>query len=536
MVKINRRSLLKATPALAISAAIGGRASTTWADDRKDTLLSVSETGPNSLDSEVVGANRAALEVTWNAYDRLCTFGLKKDENGNDYYDYTNIQPELAEEWNVTDQSITFRLRKDAEFHDGTPITAKDVKYSYDRAVGVGGYPKFVLSTVSMTKPEQFVAVDDHTFRIDFIRRDPYTLPYTAAPVGFVLNSELVKKHATAADPWGVLWTKNNTAGGGAYKVDHWTPGQEVVYIRNEQWNCGAKPKIQRIIAHVVPSAATRRALVERGDVDFSFEMPPKDAADLSNNKQLKVISTLMDNTVVFVSMNVTMPPFDNPKVRQAISYAIPYQQILDLAVYKRGRVLSGGPDKVASPNWPQPGPYRTDIAKAKALLAEAGFPNGFQTTLSYDLGNVVTDESTSILIQNSLAQIGVKVSLNKIPGANWRSELAAKKLPFLVDIFGGWLAYPYFYFGFVYADKTALHNTSVYQSDAMNKLIDDSHFSADPEAMDAAAAKYIQMAWDDMPYASLYQPASNVVMKNNIGGYSYWFFRQIDYRKLTKA
>ncbi len=123
---------------------------------------------PNSLDSEVVGANRAALEVTWNAYDRLCTFGLKKDENGNDYYDYTNIQPELAEEWNVTDQSITFKLRKDATFHDGTPITAKDVKYSYDRAVGVGGYPKFILGAVSMTKPEQFVAVDDHTFRHRF--------------------------------------------------------------------------------------------------------------------------------------------------------------------------------------------------------------------------------------------------------------------------------------------------------------------------------------------------------------------------------
>ena len=530
---MKRRDFLKtaAAAAVATSATTAARA-----DERSDTLLTVAETGPNSLDTEVTGANRAVYEVVWNTYDRLLGFGVKKNENGIDYYDDHTYKPELAEDWNVTDTSITFKLRRDATFHDGTPVTAKDVKWSFDRAIGVGGYPKFIFGAVSMTKPEQFVVVDDHTFRFDYIRKDNYTLPYIASPVGFVLNSELVKKHATATDPWGLEWTKQNTAGSGAYTVERWTPGQDIVYARNETWNRGPKPALKRIISRVVPAAATRRALLERGDVDFSFEMPPKDAADLGGNKNLNVISAPMDNTVVFLSMNVTQKPFDNPKVRQAVAHVIPYDQIVQLALYKRVHKLSDGPAKVTNSRWPQPGPYKTDVPKAKQLMAEAGYPGGFETTLSYDLGNAVTDEPTCILIQGALAQIGIKASLNKIPGANWRAELTAKKLPFLLHTFGGWLSYPYFYFGFVYRDKTALHDTAVYETPEMDALIDDSHYNPDPKAADAAAVRYIQMAYDELPFVPVYQPSVNVAMKKNVSGYSYWYFRQLDYRKFKKA
>jgi peptide/nickel transport system substrate-binding protein len=112
---------------------------------------------------------------------------------------------------------------------------------------------------------------------------------------------------------------------------------------------------------------------------------------------------------------------------------------------------------------------------------------------------------------------------------------LASKKLPFLVDVFGGWLSYPYFYFGYVYRSKTALHDTAAYETPVMDKLIDDSHFNLDPKAADSDAVKYIQLAWEDMPYVSLYQPSSNVALKKNVSGYSYWFFRQVDYRKFVK-
>jgi peptide/nickel transport system substrate-binding protein len=534
---MKRRDFLKTSSAAAGAAAFSAAPFVpARADERSETLLSVAENGPNALDTEVVGANRAVYEVVWNTYDRLVTFGLKKDANGNDYYDDRNIQPELAEDVKSTDASLTFKLRKDAKFHDGTPVTAKDVKWSFDRALGVGGYPKFIFNSVSMTNPEQFVAVDDHTFRFDFIKRDNYTLPYIAAPVGFILNSELVKKNATPNDPWGREWTKNNVAGSGAYKIERWTPGQDVIYARNEDWNRGPKPKLRRVIARIVPAAATRRALTERGDVDFSFEMPPKDASDLASNRKLKVISAPMDNTVVFLSMNMTIAPFDNLKVRQAVSLALPYDEIVQLALFGRAKNLAGGSGKITNSTWPQPGPYKTDLDEAKKLLAEAGFPNGFETTLSYDLGNAVTDEPTCILIQRSLAKIGIKVNLNKIPGANWRAELTTKKLPFLVHTFGAWLSYPYFYFGYVYRDKTALHDTAVYQNPAMDTLIDESHYNPDPKVADAAAVRYIQMAYDELPFVPLYQPSVNCAMQKNISGYSYWFFRQLDYRKFVKA
>jgi peptide/nickel transport system substrate-binding protein len=92
---------------------------------------------------------------------------------------------------------------------------------------------------------------------------------------------------------------------------------------------------------------------------------------------------------------------------------------------------------------WPQPHKYNTDIAKAKALLAEAGYPNGFETTLSFDLGFAGVNEPLCILVQESLGQIGIKTTINKIPGANWRTELNKKVLPLYTNVFSGWLDYP---------------------------------------------------------------------------------------------
>ena len=111
------------------------------------------------------------------------THGKKTLPDGTSSYDRDKFMPELAEDWNVTDMSVTFKLRKDAKFHDGTPITAKDVKWSFDRAVTVGGFPTFQMKAGSLEKPEQFVVVDDHTFRVDFIRKDNLTMPDLAVIV-----------------------------------------------------------------------------------------------------------------------------------------------------------------------------------------------------------------------------------------------------------------------------------------------------------------------------------------------------------------
>src|SRR5215207_4034635 len=217
---MKRREFLKGTTAAAAGAVAASYIRPARAQARKDTLLTLSESGPNNLDIMGVGTNRPGYEASWNTHDRLVTFGVKQDAGGHDHYDYTKIEPELAESWDLGDMSATFKLRRDAKFHDGTPITAKDVKWSFDRAVTVGGFPTFQMAAGSLQKPEQFVAVDDHTFRVDFIRDDKLTMPDLGVPVPVVMNSELCKKNATATDPWAMEWCKNNHASGGAYKVE----------------------------------------------------------------------------------------------------------------------------------------------------------------------------------------------------------------------------------------------------------------------------------------------------------------------------
>ena len=110
--------------------------------------------------------------------------------------------------------SATFKLRKDATFHDGSPVTAKDVKWSFDRAVTIGGVPTFQFKAGSLEKPEQFVVVDDHTFRIDFLRKDKLTLPDLCVPTPVVINSGLAKQHATEQRPLGDGLAEEQRGGG----------------------------------------------------------------------------------------------------------------------------------------------------------------------------------------------------------------------------------------------------------------------------------------------------------------------------------
>jgi peptide/nickel transport system substrate-binding protein len=534
---MKRRDFLKATTAAAAAAAVGAPyISPARAQGRNDTLLSLSESGPNNIDIMGVGTNRPGYEASWNTHDRLVTFGSKPDADGIDHYDYTRIEPELAESWDLRDMSASFTLRPGAKFHDGTPVTAHDVKWSFDRAVTVGGFPTFQMRAGSLEKPEQFVAVDDRTFRIDFLRQDKLSIPDLAVPVPVVINSGLAKKHATEKDPWALEWLKNNEAGGGAFRIDKWTPGQEVIYQRFDEWRSGKLPKIQRVIWRMVPSAGNRRALMERGDADISFDLPPKDVSEMAQEKKVVVIGTPVENAIIYFDMNVKMPPFDNVKVRQAVAYAIPYQKIMDAVMFGRGKPMFGGPASVTTTDWPQPSPYTTDLVKAKNLLAEAGMPEGFETTLSFDLGFAVVQEPLCVLTQESLAQIGIKVTLNKIPGANWRSEFSKKTLPLSANAFGGWLNFPEYFFYWNYHGQNAIFNVASYQNPAMDKLIEAAKFETDPAKYKEECEGFIKIAFDEVPRVPIFQPTLDVAMQKNIAGYRYWFHRQLDYRQLAKA
>ncbi|MBB6309572.1 ABC transporter substrate-binding protein [Xanthobacter tagetidis] len=540
---MNRREFMKSASATAVATGTGVAAPAVFspakAQARNETLLIVSESGPNNLDIMGVGTNVPGYEVSWNCYDRLITHEMT-EKDGVRYYDRDKLKGELAEDMSIGDMSATFKLKKNATFQDGTPVTAKDVKWSLDRAVSVGGFPTFQMKAGSLEKPEQFVVVDDHTVRIDFIRKDRLTIPDLAVIVPCVVNSELVKKNATEKDPWGLEYTKQNTAGSGAYKVTKWTSGTEVVYERFDDWKGGPLPKIKRVIWRMVPSAGNRRALLERGDADISYDLPNKDFVELKQAGKLNITSVPYSNGLQYIGMNVTKPPFDNPKVREAVAYAIPYQKIMDAVLFGLAKPMFGAPaDYQTKVAWPQPTKFNTDLAKAKALLTEAGYPDGFESTISFDLGFAGVNEPICVLLQETLAQIGVKTTINKIPGANWRGELTKKTLPLYTNVFSGWLDYPEYFFFWCYHGNNAIFNTMSYQSKAMDAFIDAARQSAavgDKGAYDAGVKGMVDLAFADVPRVPLYQPYVNVAMQKNVTGYEYWFHRRLDYRAFAKS
>jgi peptide/nickel transport system substrate-binding protein len=141
---MRRREFLKSVAILAAGRALP-TAPAVWsparAQSRNEILLLVSENGPNNLDIHGVGTNRPGYEASWNCYDRLISHETKVLVNGTRSYDRAKFKPELAEDMNIGDMSVTFKLKKNAKFQDGTPVTANDVKWSFDRAVSVGGFP-----------------------------------------------------------------------------------------------------------------------------------------------------------------------------------------------------------------------------------------------------------------------------------------------------------------------------------------------------------------------------------------------------------
>ncbi len=509
------------------------------ADSRNETLVVVTEEGPSTLDIDAANANVETHGASWNTYDRLITHERYQLPDGTWSYDYTKFAPELAESWELAPDgmSVTFHLRKDATFHDGSPVTAADVKWSFDRAVAVGGFPAIQMGASEMTSPDQFVVVDDHTFKVTFPRPNKLILPNLAVPIAKIVNSKLAKAHATEKDPWALDWVGKNDAGGGAYMVDSWKPGSEIVFKRFDAWKSGPLPFFKKVISRQIASAGTRRALLEKGDADFSFNLPPKDFSELAKQNKLTVIGTPVDAELLYIDMLTTKPPFDNPKVRQAMAYAIPYDDILHTALFDRGKGMYGGSGAVTTTDWPQPSPYKTDLDKAKKLLAEAGYPDGFKTTLSYDVSTASTREPIALLVQDSLKKIGVDLSIEKVPGGEWYDRLNKKDMPMLIMSFKAWLNYPDYYFYWTYDGKNnSVFNDMNYVNPDMDKLIEAARFEQDKAKYDDEVKGFIKMAFDDVPRIPLVQDFRDVAMQKDIKGYTYWFHLVLDFRDLSRA
>ncbi len=532
---MHRRVFLQRAGALGVTGLLDARPS--WAAGKDTIVIAIADT-INSLDIQRSGTNRPAYQVAINAYDRLLSLGTIDDGYGV-HSDYGKLRGELAESWQVAPDglSVVFKLKPDAVFSDGTPVTADDVKWSFDRAVSIGGFPTQQFGIGKMTKPEQFTILDPHTIKVTFPVGSKLSLPDFTVPLAIVYNSKLVKAHLTPADPWGAEYTHRNTAGSGAFHVERWDPGQQLVYVRNDHWKGGPVPAIRRAIIREIPSKSTRRALVERGDIHIDFDVGGKDAAELKPSPKLKVASWPIVNTENVLSLNVAFPPFTDRKVRQAVAWSIPYQQIFEQAAFSQGKPMFGAPGVSGSGIWPAAFPYKTDLDKAKALLAETAYKDGFTVPLSIDLSTAEWSEPSALLVQENLGRIGIRCTIDRIPGANWRTlALVQKKFPMIIDGFGGWLDTPEYYFFYTYT-KGTLFNAANYDDPEMAALVAKTMPMAttDP-AYAPAIQRMIAIAIADVPRIPLWQPALASAMAKDVSGYESWFHRGVDARPLRFA
>lgn len=370
-------------------------------------------------------------------------------------------------------------------------------------------------------------------------RPDRLALANLSIPLSPMFNSTLARKNATADDPWALNWLKENTAAGGAYIVESHKPGQQTILRRNDDWKNGADGKLpffKRIIAQTVPEAATRASLLERGDADLAIDLQASDIEALTQRGKVKLVSIPQSNGFTNIAFNTRMAPFDNVKLRQAIAFALPYKDMFAAALFGRGRELFGASwSEAPSEAFPQTLPLVTDLDKARALLEESGVGTGLSTTLSFAAGTAATSEPAAALVKEALARIGIEVEIQKMPDAQFTTLQVERRLPFFMEFGSAWLPAPD-YFLRTYFSGESRWNFSGFVNEEFSKLNEAARFETDPAKYAENCKRMIDIIARDVPALMLWQPNQDAVMAPDIEGYTYWFYRQVDYRDLSRA
>jgi peptide/nickel transport system substrate-binding protein len=363
-----------------------------------------------------------AVEIMANLYDRL----VATDPSGGE-----KIVPQLAESWQVDDKGITFKLREET-FASGNPVTAKDVAYSLIRLMKMNQAAAANFTRVGYTADniEALVhAVDDKTFRIDLSGKvtADFLLYRLAMAVASVVDSKEVEAHDSNGDH-GNTWLRTKSAGSGPFTLNKWTPNEIVILDANKDYVTGA-PKMRRVIMRHVPESQVERLMLDRGDIDIANAMTAPDIATFTGKAGFGIQRVPVGGFYV-LSMNAGNPYLSNPKVREAIAYGIDYAGIEKTVMGPYGRVRNVPvPENYAgaikNPDW------KFDVAKAKSLLSEAGYGDGFTLNLKTIAQTPRIDLATAI--QASLALIGVKVNIQQGNGADVIAAHRARDFDLLI-------------------------------------------------------------------------------------------------------
>ncbi|AEO47290.1 extracellular solute-binding protein [Rhodospirillum rubrum F11] len=343
-------------------------------------------------------------ETLNNLYTRLVTFAPG---------DFGTLVGGAAESWTVSEDGkvFTFKIRPGLTFPSGRPLRAQDAAFSLQRAVILEKTPAFILTQFGWTKDnvkDLIQAPSDDTLRLTLPeeRAPSLVINSLTATVASVVDAEEALAHAKDSD-LGSEWLKTTAAGTGAYRLIEWKPKQALSFEANPKYYLGEVP-LKRVIVRHIPDPSSQRLLLEKGDVDIARDLTPDQIATLEGKKNFH-IWTDPKQTVYYLNLNLKNPELAKPKVREAIRWLVDYKGLAETVLKGRvevhqaiiGKGTFGSLDET---------PFRLDVAKAKALLAEAGVADGFKITI--DSANSPPASDIAQSLQSTFAQAGITLEI----------------------------------------------------------------------------------------------------------------------------
>lgn len=473
-----------------------------------DTLMIGKPTDPDTLDPHVAQSNNS-ITVTCETYETLVNFAIV---NGRATAD---VAPGLAQSWKVDPEGKVwdFTLAEGHRFSDGRPVDAAAVKFSFDRLLEIAKGPNEDFPAIGSTE-----ALDAHTVRFHLAYPFAPFLASLASCAGDVVDPA-VMTHAVDGD-FGQGYLSTHSLGSGPYRVASVEKGQQIVLEPNPYFK-GPTPRIQRVVIKIIKEASVRRLELEKGDLDLIEEVSP-DQVDVLRKKPGIVVVDEPCFRQDYLSLNTRRPPLDNPLVRQALSYAVDYQGIIDGVLLGKGRQMRGFiPDGF----WGHDGAvkqFHYDPERARALLRQAGTPH---LKLGYLYAKAdPTWETVGLVLQQNFDDIGVALDLREYAYTTMRDMVDRGDFDIAIGNYTPDFNDPSQYLNYWVDSKLGglAGNRAFYQDAQVDDLIRRAITLADPPRRLALYQEAQRIAVEAAPYILLSQKNYEVAMRSNVHGYVY--------------
>lgn len=488
------------------------------------TILRVATLGDiQGLDAAILSTPRENIAVRLLGGDGM-TWGRTTDPGTGLQYATAEFRPGILESWERREEGgeviYTMHIRKGCYFPSGRELTAKDYVYMHQRVAALNAW---VATLGGDVKGDLDTIIDDYTIETRVPNPNFLTDRWMIRHWRADYDSVLVEEHATAEDPWAQEWVRLNGGGGvGPYTLDHITPGVEALFVRNEDY-CAPdymQGTYDQILLKIIPSAQQQALLLKAGEIDMAPELPVKEVLDLVGEPGIEVLSFKSQNGLYFGFDN-TLEPFNNIKVRHALAYAINYDDIIDGVFLGHatppGGLIPVGTNGSTSKYWV----YEYDPEKARDLLAEAGYPDGFEMDLYFDMSRA-HHEDTAVLVKAALEAVGVRVTLVQMDSAAFREKIWAKEFPALIEELLAHVNDTAYTMDLLFTsgEGHGLCNFWKLSNDEMNQIIFDSLQVVDPETRYPMYERAVEILDTELPAIMLVQPDYVVVMREGVEGF----------------